>query len=64
METQKKKTNEIEKEKIGQIPAEEIKGSDADLAYPEKKDTEKQAKQNEGSDADTDPSSPLGDFIN
>ncbi|MDN3585982.1 hypothetical protein QWY86_04845 [Pedobacter aquatilis] len=49
--------NKKDKEKIGNIPAEEIKGSDADMDYGDDLDAREKAKQNNGSDADTDTSS-------
>lgn len=47
------KETEKKEEKIGVVPADEIKGSDADKAYADDApETEKQAKETKGSDAD------------
>lgn len=50
---EKNKKNSTQEEKVGVIPAEDIQGSDADLAFP-KDDEAKQSQEQAGSDSETD----------
>lgn len=54
MENQSKAEENKKEEKVGVIPASEIKGSDADKAYSEEsQDTDAHAEQNKGADSNS-----------
>jgi len=55
MENEKNKTEESKEKKVGVIPADDIKGSDADGAYTgDEESPEEMAKQQLGADAESD----------
>ncbi|GGE41193.1 hypothetical protein GCM10011413_03830 [Pedobacter psychrotolerans] len=55
MENEKNKTEESKEKKVGVIPVDDLKGSDADGAYTgDEESPEELAKQQLGTDAETD----------